>query len=319
VTGGNDISASFNLSFTVRQLALNISLDKSSKDFGVRVSGYSAITAETVTITNIGTQATGVNITLVGTDAANFTVTPSSIASIPADGTGTFTVKPNDGLTTVKVYEANVIVVAGTIIKTFEVMFEVNSLLSPVLSDYDITGSLTQVAGAVTGLIITPKTGVGSRGDNGAPPPSTIKYNGIAALPTTAGLYAVTFDVAPTGAYASEWNSVEGISAGTLTVTASGLPQSGIVTVWKDATQEVTFGPANSTITTSTGSQTITVSGMNAAAIKGWYLNGGLAQASGLSYTFTRTASTRTGVHTVTVLIEIDSKLYKADAVITVQ
>jgi len=81
---------------------------------------------------------------------------------------------------------------------------------TPVASDYDI-GNLTQTAGSVTAVTITPKSGK----SNGA---ITIKYAGSATLPQTTGTYAVTFDVAA----ASGWNAVTGLSAGTLTVTSGG-------------------------------------------------------------------------------------------------
>ena len=77
---------------------------------------------------------------------------------------------------------------------------------TPVATDYEI-GNLTQTAGSVTAVTITPKTGKSS----GA---RTIYYNGSTTLPTTAGTYIVTFDVAA----ASGFNATTGLNAGTLTI-----------------------------------------------------------------------------------------------------
>ena len=79
---------------------------------------------------------------------------------------------------------------------------------TPTAADYDI-GNLTQTAGSVTPVTITPKAGK----SGGA---RTIYYDGAATLPTSLGAYAVTFDVeAATG-----WNAASGLAAGTLTITA---------------------------------------------------------------------------------------------------
>ena len=77
---------------------------------------------------------------------------------------------------------------------------------TPAVSDYDI-GNLTQTAGSVTAVTVTPKTGK-SGGT------VTVLYNGSTTLPTAAGTYPITFNVAA----ASGWNAVNGLSAGTLTI-----------------------------------------------------------------------------------------------------
>jgi formylglycine-generating enzyme required for sulfatase activity len=86
---------------------------------------------------------------------------------------------------------------------------------TPITADYDIS-NLTQTAYSVTAVTITPKTGK----SGGA---RTIYYEGIAptsytkstTMPSAAGSYAVTFDVAA----AVNWNTATGLSAGTLTIT----------------------------------------------------------------------------------------------------
>jgi hypothetical protein len=60
---------------------------------------YTAQTAKTVTITNTGNQATGtLTAALSGTDNGSFTLSTTSISSIAAGDTGTFTVRPKTGL-----------------------------------------------------------------------------------------------------------------------------------------------------------------------------------------------------------------------------
>jgi hypothetical protein len=81
---------------------------------------------------------------------------------------------------------------------------------TPTAADYNI-GNLTQTAGSVTAVTITPKPGksTGAR---------TIYYDGNTAVPQTQGEYTVTFDVAA----ATGWDAVTGLFAGTLTVNGTG-------------------------------------------------------------------------------------------------
>ena len=82
---------------------------------------------------------------------------------------------------------------------------------TPVAGDYDI-GNLTQTTGSVTGVTITPKAGKSS----GA---ITIYYDTLTTLPTAAGTYTVTFDVAA----AAGWNAASGLAGGTLTIANAGI------------------------------------------------------------------------------------------------
>jgi hypothetical protein len=77
---------------------------------------------------------------------------------------------------------------------------------NPVASDFDI-GNLTQTAGNVTPVTITPKAGKSTG-------MITIYYNGSTMLPATAGLYPVTFNVAA----AEGFNAASGLSAGNLAI-----------------------------------------------------------------------------------------------------
>jgi len=78
---------------------------------------------------------------------------------------------------------------------------------TPVAADFDF-GNLAQSVGSIAPVTITPKAGK----SGGA---ITIYYNGVTTLPTTAGRYSITFNVAA----ATGWNARTGLSAGTLTIT----------------------------------------------------------------------------------------------------
>jgi len=83
---------------------------------------------------------------------------------------------------------------------------------TPTAADYDI-GNLTQTAGSVTAVTVTPKEGKST----GA---VTIFYNGSTTLPTTVGTYAVTFNVAAV----TNWNPATGLSAGNLDIGSPAYP-----------------------------------------------------------------------------------------------
>jgi len=80
---------------------------------------------------------------------------------------------------------------------------------TPVANDYVIGGNLTQPAGKVTAVTVTPQSYI-------APYGVTVYYNGSTTIPQTAGSYAVTFDVP--ASYG--WNAAYGLYAGTLEVYA---------------------------------------------------------------------------------------------------
>ena len=125
----------------------NISLDKTDTvDFGSLEAGYTtAPTAETVTITNSGTAATGpLTIALDGANKTDFTLSKNSITDIAASGTDTFTVQPNTGLTAGP-YTATVKVSgAGVTEQSFDVKFTVTAPATPItealVSVSDLTG-----------------------------------------------------------------------------------------------------------------------------------------------------------------------------------
>jgi uncharacterized protein YndB with AHSA1/START domain len=169
---------------------------------------------------------------------------------------------------------------------------------TPVADDYTI-GNLTQTAGSVTAVTITPKTGK-------SPGTVTIYYEGTGtttyakntSVPTAAGTYAVTFDVAA----ASGWNAASGLSAGTLTINSQNqtpvsadytignlnqtagsvtavtiTPKSGkstgTVTIYYEGTGTTTYAK-NSTPPTAAGTYAVT---FNVAAASGWNAANGLS------------------------------------------
>ena len=107
-----------------------ISLDMPTNHaFSSLEQGYSAgeRQAVTVTVTNAGNQPTGsLNVALSGANAGSFTLSSTSIPSISAGGSATFTVIPNTGLA-VGTYSATVTVTGGANIQahSFGVSFAV--------------------------------------------------------------------------------------------------------------------------------------------------------------------------------------------------
>jgi hypothetical protein len=92
----------------------------------VELPDYTAPAALTVTIRNTGTGATG-NLTVALSNSSAFTLSTTSINSIAANGTTTFTVRPNGGLTTADTYTATVTVSgANGILRSFGVSFTVD-------------------------------------------------------------------------------------------------------------------------------------------------------------------------------------------------
>jgi len=138
VSGGNGISATFDVSFTVTaQPAYGITLNPATDfDFGTVIAGYASQTPYSVTINNTGDQATGaLTIALSGTDAGSFTLSMTAITDIAVGGSDSFTVVPNDGLAA-GAYTATVTVSGGNgISATFNVTFTVTDTGAPPFLD----------------------------------------------------------------------------------------------------------------------------------------------------------------------------------------
>jgi len=148
-----------------------------------------------VTVTAISGKSTGaVTVHYAGRDDTTYAKS-EALPTQPGKYDVTFDVAAAAGWNPASALHAGILIIKGT----------------PVAADYDI-GNLNQTAGSVTAVTITRKDGK-STGT------VTIKYNGSTTLPTTAGSYTVTFDVA---AAEPVWNAAPGLAAGTLTITAGG-------------------------------------------------------------------------------------------------
>ena len=130
------LSEKFTVNYTAAPTpTANISLSETGTvDFGSKEESYTAApAAQTVTITNNGTAATGaLTIALDGANKTNFTLNKNSITDIVASGTDTFTVQPNTGLSA-GIYNATV-KVSGTGVteKSFDVKFTVTAPLTAI-------------------------------------------------------------------------------------------------------------------------------------------------------------------------------------------
>lgn len=90
--------------------------------------GYGTQAPLSVSVSNTGNEPTGaLTVALSGTDAGSFTLSAASLQSIAVGGTGTFTVRPNNGLGA-STYTATVTVTGGNSISaSFGVSFTVTS------------------------------------------------------------------------------------------------------------------------------------------------------------------------------------------------
>ncbi|NLZ92161.1 MAG: hypothetical protein GX918_09600 [Clostridiales bacterium] len=131
ITGDNGISLTAGLSFTVNPATYGIDLDKTGiHTFTGKTAGYDSVTPLTVTITNVGNQATGdLTCTLGGTDPNSYTLSNTAVDSIAVGGSDTFTVVPKMGLAA-GTYTATVTVSGGGNItaQTFTASFTVDAV-----------------------------------------------------------------------------------------------------------------------------------------------------------------------------------------------
>ena len=127
VSGGNGISKSFDVCFTVTAAPIyGIDLSETGTyAFTNQTAGYGSITSHAVTVSNTGNQPTGLlNVTLSN---ANFTVSVPTISSIGMGENTSFTVTPVAGLSE-GTYIATVMVLGGNGIgKSFDVRFTVTA------------------------------------------------------------------------------------------------------------------------------------------------------------------------------------------------
>jgi len=160
VFGGNGITATFDVSFTVTAAIYGIALSpNTTQDFGTLIAGYTTAPApRTITVSNTGNQTTGgLTVALSGTNSSSFTLSTSSIGSIGVSGSDSFTIVPNIGLAA-GVYGATVTVSGGSNIAaiSFDVSVTVTAGTEPPppppepsLPFLDIAGHWAETDGSI--------------------------------------------------------------------------------------------------------------------------------------------------------------------------
>ena len=99
IRGATGIEQSFPVTFTVNPAVYSAALNTTAIEFPAANVGYRAQSAQTIRVTNDGNQATGaLTIALSGANAARFTLSRTSLASIALGASSTFTVVPRTGL-----------------------------------------------------------------------------------------------------------------------------------------------------------------------------------------------------------------------------
>ena len=227
------------------------------------ISGLSHIfdgNPKTVSITPKQGKSTGtITIYYDGKTAA-----PSAIGSYPV----TFDVAAASG------WNAKTGLSAGTL----EIAKQTDNPETPTADDFEI-GNLSQTAGSVTAVTITPKAGK----SGGA---ITIFYNGSTTLPTAVGSYPVTFDVAA----ATGWNAKTGLSAGTLVIADN-----------QSTLQTVAAPTASPTAGTYATAQTVTLSTATAGATIHYTINGSTPTATSTQYTSPISVTVTTTIKAIAV------------------
>ena len=139
----------------------SISLNPTTHTFTAATYGYGAQSARSVTVSNTGNQATGaLAVALSGTNAGYFTLSTTSINSITAGGTDSFTVVPNTGLNAGTTAYTATVTVSGSngISATLSVGFTVNRANGAAVSAPTGTSSVTST-GITVNAVTAPANG----------------------------------------------------------------------------------------------------------------------------------------------------------------
>jgi len=159
---------------------------------------------------------------------------------------------------------------------------------NPIASDFNI-GNLNQAVDNITAVTITPKNGK-STGD------ITIFYNDSTILPTAAGIYTVTFNVAS----AAGWNTAKGLNAGTLTIINTGITlENSSIKLYLDNNNKPLTEGGNTSIQPESETYTISIAPGHYSEII-WYMNGNVISV-GTSNTSIVLTKRIPGVYLVTV------------------
>jgi len=274
----------------------------------------------TYTVTFDVAAATGYN-SASGLSAGTLTIGKSTplVGDFNISGTGSFyydgssktvTITPKAGKTngtiTVKYNGSTVAPLnVGTYTVTFDVAaatnFNAASGLSagtlmvnkstPIVEDFNISGNGTFTYDGSPKIVnITPKEGK-STGT------ITVKYNGYTTVPSSVGTYTVTFDIATT----TNYNAVNGLSAGTLTIATKVTFNS--VTADGSASQSstmLTLTFSQEMLTTNLSASDITLSGVSGVT-KGNFISSSISLGGETDYFLYIYGFTAGGTLTVTV------------------
>ena len=172
------------------------SLSLSMASFSSVAYGYTHPAAQSITISNTGTDtATVSGIALGGADAASFTLGGSLTPTIAAGATATFTVQPNAGLG-VKTHSA-------TITATYS-----GGVVSGDTAVSDVSFTVNKAAGAALSVPTV----------NGTPTSTSITVNAVSLATATGQSVEYAISTASNGTGLSAWQSgttFSGLSAGT--------------------------------------------------------------------------------------------------------
>ena len=219
-----------------------------NKVFDSATWGYGAQTPHSVTVENAGNQATGeLTVALSGANAGSFTLSKTEITNIAADGSDSFTVTPNTGLSP-GTYTATVTVSGGNVTsKSFGVSFTVDKANPTVtwptgatltygetLADAEFTGGSGDGAFAFTDSATAPTVAQsGTASQVTFTPTDSVNYNNathdvnITVNPALITDAAITVTAPATGAIPNASASGAGNFAGSVTWTPGDNPFSG--------------------------------------------------------------------------------------------
>jgi hypothetical protein len=219
VSGGNGISASFSVKYSVEETPYALSLDRAGTHaFPSAGEGYGDAPARAVTVTNAGSQPSGeLSVGLGGDGADAFRAYPPVLASLPPGASASFIVAPVAGLAA-GTHAASVTVGNGNASAGFNVSFRVRGSGAAPLLRYDfkdIEGTAVRditgngYDGAITGSGITAVSDFDGGGVEfaGPHPSGAYKYIGIPTgiLPELDDV-TVTFTLNPSAS--SDWTTL---------------------------------------------------------------------------------------------------------------
>jgi len=157
--GASDITVSYTEGGVTQTTTFNVTVN-AAPDYGIALSpvnhftaaafGYAAQTGQTVTVTNIGLQATG-NLSIAINPTTGFDLSPTAIASIATGSAATFTVTPKTGLNA-GAHTATITVSNADISDDVSVSFTVNKAAGAAVSAPSGAVTITQTSITLTAV-----------------------------------------------------------------------------------------------------------------------------------------------------------------------